>query len=198
MTTRTSTTRKSSSGAGKSTKSTRASRKQSAAKPAKSAAEKTARRTLKVKPKADAPKVDLTTTTTASLTTSDTTPAAKPVDPMVVREVTPVVTGTTLRKKELIEAVTERSGVKRRDAKAALEAALVILGEAIAEGQQINLPGLGKLKVTRTKKLANGEVFMTRIRQPIITEKTDDDEAGESEAKSEPIKAKDPLAEAAE
>jgi len=185
MTTRTSTTRKaSSSAAKKSTKTTRSSQKSSAATPVKKAS-KSRRRTLKVAPKVD-------------LTTSDSAPAAKPIDPKVVREVTPVVVGAKLRKNELIEAVTERSGVKRRDAKVALEAVLEILGEAIAEGRQIDLPGLGKLKVTRTKKLSNGDMFTTRIRQPIATPKTDGDESDEAVAQSEPAQAKDPLAEAAE
>ena len=190
MTTRTSTTGKaSSSAAKKSTKTTRSSQKSSVATPVKKASKST-RRTLKVAPKADAPKADLTT--------SDSAPAAKPIDPKVVREVTPVVVGAKLRKNELIEAVTERSGVKRRDAKVALEAVLEILGEAIAEGRQIDLPGLGKLKVTRTKKLSNGDMFTTRIRQPTVTPKTDGDEADEAVAQSEPAQAKDPLAEAAE
>ncbi|WP_317626818.1 HU family DNA-binding protein [Rhodalgimonas zhirmunskyi] len=94
---------------------------------------------------------------------------------------------SSLRKKEFIDAVAQRSGVKRRDAKTAAEAALVELGEAIAAGRQINLPGFGKLKVNRSKRLSNGEVFVTKIRQP--KDKTED------KAETTP---KDPLAEAAE
>jgi DNA-binding protein HU-alpha len=109
---------------------------------------------------------------------------------MVVSEVKPVVTQETLRKKALLDEVAERSGIKRRDAKAALESALEILGEAIAAGQEINLPGFGKLKVTRTKKLANGQIYMSRIRQPIAQAKPATG-AGATVAK-------DPLAEAAE
>ncbi|UYV39082.1 HU family DNA-binding protein [Rhodobacteraceae bacterium D3-12] len=121
-------------------------------------------------------------------------PAAAPVEPVVVSEVTPVVTGATLRKKEFIELVTEKAGIKRRDAKAALEAALEVLGEAIADGQEINLPGFGKLKVTRSKTLSNGKVFTTRIRQPLVKP----DEGGTDKAGSEAAGDKDPLAEAAE
>lgn len=117
------------------------------------------------------------------------TPAATPVAPVVVGEVKPVATGAALRKKALLEKVTERAGIKRRDAKAAIEAALEVLGEAIADGQEINLPGFGKLKVTRSKTLSNGRVFTTRIRQPLAKPES-----------AEPAKPadNDPLAEAAE
>lgn len=111
-------------------------------------------------------------------------------DPVVVQPPKPVVSSASLRKKALIEAVTERSGVKRRDAKAAMEASLELLGEAIAEGRRINLPGFGKLKVMRSKKRTNGEIFTIRIRQPLTTGKADGDD-GEKPGK-------DPLAETAE
>ncbi|WP_322865697.1 HU family DNA-binding protein [Aquicoccus sp. G2-2] len=88
-----------------------------------------------------------------------------------------------LRKKELLTAVVARSGVKRRDAKATLEAALEIMGETIADGRDMNLPGFGKAKVARSKKLTRGSVYVTRIRQP------------ELNADDTP---NDPLAEAAE
>lgn len=114
------------------------------------------------------------------------TPLANTPEPVVVSGTKPVLASPSLRKKGLIEAVTARSGVKRKDVKPVIEAMLGILGEAIAEGRDINLPDLGKIKVNRTKKLANGEVFNVRIRQPKITP---------SEAPEGP---KDPLAEAAE
>ncbi|MDQ2088402.1 HU family DNA-binding protein [Marimonas arenosa] len=96
-----------------------------------------------------------------------------------------------LRKRGLIGAVTERAGIKRRDAKAAVEAALEILGEAIAEGRAMNLPGLGKVKVMRTKEQPNAKVFVTKVRQPMAR----DVSAPETDPDTPP---KDPLAEAAE
>ena len=71
-----------------------------------------------------------------------------------------------LRKKEFIDAVVSRSGIKRRDAKAVIEAALVVIGEAVADGRGTNLPGLGKLKITKRKRVANAHVSTVRIRQP--------------------------------
>ena len=96
-----------------------------------------------------------------------------------------------LRKRGLINEVAERSGVKRRDAKAAVEAALSVLGEAIAQGRGVNLPGLGKLKIMRTKKQANAHVYVTKVRQPL--------KQGTTSPENDPdTPPKDPLAEAAE
>lgn len=119
-------------------------------------------------------------------------PVAKTADPVAAAAAAVKPEMAELRKRGLIGAVAERSGVKRRDAKAAVEAALEVLGEAIADGRALNLPGLGKVKVTRTKKHANAQVFVTKVRQ--ATRRTQGGGDG-----SDPDKGpKDPLAEAAE
>ena len=70
-----------------------------------------------------------------------------------------------LKKGALIDQVVEKSGVKKKDAKPAVEAVLAILGEAIAAGQGLNLPPLGKLKVTRSEDKPNGKVIVCKLRQ---------------------------------
>jgi hypothetical protein len=87
-----------------------------------------------------------------------------------------------LKKKELIDLVVARSGGKKRDVKPAVEACLAVLGEMLAEGRDLNLPPMGKLKVTRTKQADNARILVARIRQR--------EESGNS--------APDPLAHAAE
>lgn len=192
MSTRTSSARKPESGTSKSGKTKRASTKKVAAVGAKAAAGPTVSKTAGRATKAPGE------TLTGETLTGKAVPMTKTPDPVVVDEVKAVVAGATLRKKDLIESVTERAGVKRRDAKASLEAALEILGEAIAEGRPINLPGLGKLKVTRTKKLTNGQVFTMRIRQPNDTGGTGGGMAQDDSAEGAATPLKDPLAEAAE
>ncbi|WP_428541182.1 HU family DNA-binding protein [Profundibacter sp.] len=81
---------------------------------------------------------------------------AKPAKPVEV----PV-----LRKKELIERVVVRSGVKKKDAKPAIEAMLAVLGEALAAGEDLNLQPLGKVMVKKTKELPNAKMMVCRIRQ---------------------------------
>lgn len=87
-----------------------------------------------------------------------------------------------LRKKELIERVVERSGVKKRDARPAVEAVLALLGETLAEGRDVNLPPLGKLRVHRIEEKENARIIVCKLRR-------------NTEAKTA---AKDPLAETAD
>jgi DNA-binding protein HU-alpha len=108
-------------------------------------------------------------------TPRSTTPVEAPVvEPVVTEQPEPqenamtevaLTTQDDLRKKELIDLVVERSGVKKRDAKPAIEAALAILGEAIGAGRELNLQPLGKLKVTRIKEGEGIKVVNTRLRQ---------------------------------
>lgn len=99
-----------------------------------------------------------------------------------------------LRKKELLDRVVERSGVKRKDAKPVVEAMLTVLGEAIGEGREVSLQPLGKIRVTRTKDLPNGKMMVTRIRQsgPAL------EELEQAAAEEGEISAKEPLAEDAD
>ena len=131
----------------------------------------------------------------ATAATRKTTSAA--VDPAVATAVKAAVTSTSkpakpaadddmMRKPDLIEKVVARSGVKKKDAKPVVEAMLAVLGEALAEGQEMRLPPLGKVMVNRSKDLENGTAYIVKIRQP--RKATD---AG-------PPSDKDPLAKAAE
>jgi nucleoid DNA-binding protein len=85
--------------------------------------------------------------------------------PVVVEGPQPVVSGPVMRKKELIDLVVERSGIKKKDAKPVVEATLAILGEALAETRELNLQPLGKVKVRREKLMPNGRILVTKIRQ---------------------------------
>lgn len=71
-----------------------------------------------------------------------------------------------LRKPDFIDRVVERSGGKKKDVKPAVEAALAVLGEALAQQEELNLPPLGKLKVTRHKQAPNADVLICRLRRP--------------------------------
>ncbi|MEN8983771.1 MAG: HU family DNA-binding protein [Planktotalea arctica] len=76
-----------------------------------------------------------------------------------------MVTDPALKKKELIDTVTERSGIKKKDAKPVIEAMLEVLGETLAEGREMNLQPLGKIKINRTKEVQGGNVLIVKVRQ---------------------------------
>ena len=72
---------------------------------------------------------------------------------------------TALNKKQLIERVVERSGIKKKDAKPAIEATLAILGEALEAGEEMNLQPLGKVMIKREIDKPNAHIFICRIRR---------------------------------
>jgi len=74
--------------------------------------------------------------------------------------------GEPLKKQELIEMVVARSDVTRKFAKPVIEAMLAVLGEALAEGRDLNLQPLGKVKRKRVKDAAKARIIVANIRQP--------------------------------
>ncbi|WP_243612422.1 HU family DNA-binding protein [Shimia aestuarii] len=120
--------------------------------------------------------------TARKTTTKRKTASAAAAKPVVVNEAKPVVAGPEMKKKELIDMVVERSGIKKRFAKPTVEAMLAVLGEALDEGRELNLRPFGKMKVQRAKEVSNGKVMNVRLRQP----------------KKQPEGAKEGVAEAAE
>ena len=110
---------------------------------------------------------------TATLRKSPPKPASKAA-PVVVTQSAPVVGMPDLKKIDLIDAVVERSGIKKKFAKPVIEAALAVLGETLAEGRSLNLRPLGKVKIQRTKDVSNGKVMTVRVRQPLEQPKAED------------------------
>ncbi|MEL6841435.1 MAG: HU family DNA-binding protein [Pseudomonadota bacterium] len=66
-----------------------------------------------------------------------------------------------MKKPELLDAVVARTNLKKRDVKPAVEAALAVIGDALARGEQVNLPPMGKLRVIKSKELGEGAQIMT-------------------------------------
>jgi DNA-binding protein HU-alpha len=105
----------------------------------------------------------------ASITKTPKKAAAAPLatvtTPEVVDSEAPRVAAPELRKKELIDTVVARSGIKKRDAKPVIEAMLAILGENVADGRDINIAPMGKIKVTRMKRTTKAQVITMRLRR---------------------------------
>lgn len=85
--------------------------------------------------------------------------------PVVVTPTVPSVSAPDMKKKELIDIVTERSGIKKKDAKPVIEAMLAVLGQAISDGRELNLQPLGKAKINRQKAVQGGKVTILKLRQ---------------------------------
>ncbi len=142
-----------------------------------------------------------TSRTSTAKKASTTTAAAKPSEaPAPEPEVTPEVVAADMeatimpdefKKKELVDLVVEKSGIKKKDAKPVVEAMLDILGAKLADDRELNLQPFGKIKVTRREDKENGRVFVCRVRQSAQSFA----EAGEDAAANSPS---EPLAEPAE
>lgn len=114
------------------------------------------------KTKTTAPK---STAKSAASKASTAAAAPKPAPAVVTDSPKPVVVGPMMRKPELINAVVEKSGMKKKDVKPIIEATLAVLGSALQDARELNLEPMGKIKVTREKKRPVGKVLVARIRQ---------------------------------
>jgi hypothetical protein len=70
-----------------------------------------------------------------------------------------------VKKKELIERVSEASGIKKGIAKKVIEATLKEMGDIMQEGTEMNLPPLGKLSINRQKEVANAFILIAKLRR---------------------------------
>lgn len=104
-------------------------------------------------------------TTSRKSTEAPAEPAAAAPKPVVVAENASETALPDLKRQELLAQVVARSDVKKKFAKPVLEAALALIGEALAEGRELNLAPMGKVKINRTRQMANGRVMVARIRQ---------------------------------
>ncbi|MEM6899254.1 MAG: HU family DNA-binding protein [Pseudomonadota bacterium] len=70
-----------------------------------------------------------------------------------------------LKKPELLQRVSETTGLPKSRIRPVMEAMLTILGEAVAEERALQLPPLGKVKPLRSKAQGTGRVSHVKIRQ---------------------------------
>lgn len=127
---------------------------------------------VKAAPKSAKTAAPMVTAPKASVASEPITPAAVEavlvpvtVEPKLVTAATPVVAGPEMKKKDLIDKVVKRAGVKKKDAKTVVEAMLAVLGDALGEGRELVLQPLGRIKVTRVKETGNGRMMICRVRQ---------------------------------
>ncbi len=118
-----------------------------------------------------------TTKKTASGTTTRKRPPAKAAaaapavpatEPAPAAPAAPPVTrvkGPTLKIKDLVTRVSDVTGGKRKDVKEIVEAALAALGDALAKGEDLNLPGFGRTRIARTAEKDGGSLMTLKVRR---------------------------------
>lgn len=103
-----------------------------------------------------------------------------------------------VKKKDFLDRVVAASGAKKPVARELTEAVLSVLGAALAAGESLALPPLGKLRVTRQIDKQGGEVLLVKIRRAEGTEAGPEAGAGKAAKGGKPGRGKnaeDPLAE---
>lgn len=76
-----------------------------------------------------------------------------------------------LKLRDLIERASDASGLSRKETRPVVEALLVTLGDALAAGDTLVLPPLGRVRVSRSKDLDNGTTLTIKLRR-VRTHKT--------------------------
>ena len=131
-----------------------------ATKPTNSTSKKAKRSTTRAAattPKAAAKTAAKTPKTVVSTKASAATAAVAPIeaDKPVRDEVT---------KKELVASMVAATGMKKGDARRAMEATVTAIAEALNAGKDLSLPPLGKIKIARTKETPNGKLVVMRAK----------------------------------
>ena len=87
-------------------------------------------------------------------------PAAKAA---VAAEATPVV--KIVRRKELVERVSEATGLRPNQIKPAMDGLLAEIGKLLSAGEGLNVPPLGKMTVNRRKEVNGREIMVCKLRR---------------------------------
>ncbi|MEM9637190.1 MAG: HU family DNA-binding protein [Pseudomonadota bacterium] len=104
------------------------------------------------------------TSTTKTTTQTSSSETGSPAKTPPSTAPTPTVTQPELKKRELIEALTAQTGLKRRDVRHVAEAMLATLGKALADGRSLNLPPMGKLRIRRSEGREQGQMLTCKMR----------------------------------
>lgn len=107
----------------------------------------------KRKPKAAAPKA-ATKPPRADRKGADAPQAAKAADGV-----------EALRLKDLSDRVAELAGARKALVKPVVEATLRLLGEALEAGRALNLPPLGRARVSRSRATAKGAALTVKLKR---------------------------------
>lgn len=72
-----------------------------------------------------------------------------------------------LKIKDLIDKVVVATGAKKADVRQIVDATLSALGDALSNGDTLNLPPLGRAKVSRAGDAGSGKAMTVKLRRPV-------------------------------
>jgi nucleoid DNA-binding protein len=98
----------------------------------------------------------------APVTEANDAPAAEPSDGTTAA---PRTKAPSLRIKTLVDRVAETTGGKKKGVKEIVEATLTALGEALAKGEDLNLPGFGRTRIARSMEKDGASHMTLKVRR---------------------------------
>lgn len=120
--------------------------------------------------------------------TTKSAPAAKPAksaaaapDPAPAAAPVARVKGPTLKIKDLVSRVAEATGGKKKGVREMVEATLAVLGDALAKGEDLNLPGLGRTRIARTSEKDGASLMTLKVRRGAHRKKEEKEPLAEEE-----------------
>lgn len=72
--------------------------------------------------------------------------------------------GDAVKLKELLAAVTEKTGAKKKDVREVVDAALAEISAALGAGKSLNLLPLGHIRVARTNAKGDAKMMVLKLR----------------------------------
>lgn len=67
---------------------------------------------------------------------------------------------------DLMQAIADKSELKRGELRAAAGLVVSAMGEALQEGRTVSLPGLGKITPRKRREKPSGDILTARIKLP--------------------------------
>ena len=103
------------------------------------------------------------------------TPAKTGVTAVAASEDATLIAGAAIVKKtELVDRIVAQSGLKKKDVKPVVEATLAVLSKTLLNGEELQIPPLGRVKILQTKDIENAKILKVKIRHSIKETDTGD------------------------
>jgi nucleoid DNA-binding protein len=77
----------------------------------------------------------------------------------------PMPKGDSFKMRMLVDQVVKATGAKKKGVKDVVEATLSRIGEALARGDELNLPGFGKVRVVKSDARDGTAIMTLKLRQ---------------------------------
>ena len=91
-------------------------------------------------------------------------PTATPDMPAVATSDPGAERAVALKLRELVGRVVEATGGKKKGVKEIVEATLTALGSALTKGEELNLPGVGKVRVAKSVDKEGRSMMTLKVR----------------------------------